>query len=366
MSRITFLVGPNGCGKTRELVRESGSIGDWPYHTAAVIANTPFVRFERRTRNRKVFRVSPAGINRVVSENLRNFFDSEGRDTFDISDLLEAIGFFPDIDLDVKVDKVNDFDLDKITTDLFEVEALSSILDILGAEGGGRFELSRHNDSFMRSLRGRNRILFKYIRELKREKLVASYDLIFRHRGRAPQIFAELSSGEQTLISTFLFIRSTLPSLGALFIDEPENSLHPEWQRRYLEILHMALGYHEAKIYLATHSPVVVSGALSSYGDDVEVVRVDGDARYPVEINQTSGPESVEEILWEAFDTITPVSHFLSIELSRVLQRLTDGQISQQEAENEIHSFKKRSYDNTQRELLSRVLDNIKRFSQNG
>jgi ABC-type cobalamin/Fe3+-siderophores transport system ATPase subunit len=365
MKRIIFFVGPNGCGKTRKLVKAASSSRAWPDTTAA-ISNTPFVRFARRNKNRKVFRVSPAGITKVVSENLRSFFDSEERDTFDVSDLLEVIGFHPVVELEVKLNGVKDFDFRQITSDQFEVDALSSALDVLSPEGGGSFELSRYSDSFTRSLRGRNRILFKYIQELKRAKLVSSYSLIFQHRERAPQLFAELSSGEQTLISTFLFIRSALPDLGALFIDEPENSLHPEWQRRYLEMLHMALGYHEAKIYLATHSPVLVSGALSSYGDDVGVIRVDGDTEHLVKISQVAGPESVEEILWDAFDTITPVSHFLSIELSRILQNLTDGQISQREAEAEIDEFKLRSYDRTQQKLLNRVSDNITKFLPNG
>ncbi|WBL32752.1 ATP-binding protein [Sinirhodobacter sp. HNIBRBA609] len=364
MSRITFFVGPNGCGKTRKLVKAASSIEVWRGVTAA-ISNTPFVRFERRSKNRKVFRVSPAGITKVVSDNLRSFFYSEGRDTFDVSDLLEVIGFLPIVELDVRINRFESFDIKKITSDSFEVEALSSVLDVLGAEGGGRFELSRHSDSFTQSLHGRNRILFKYIQELKRARLVSSYALIFHHRERTPQTFAELSSGEQTLISTFLFIRSALPSLRVLFVDEPENSLHPEWQRRYLEILHMALGYHEAKIYLASHSPVIVSGALSSYGDDVEIIRVDGDKEFPVEISQVDGPDSVEEILWGVFDTITPVSHFLSVELSRILQSLTDRKINQQEAVAEIHKFKMRSYDSTQKNLLTRVTENIEKFLPN-
>ena len=364
MKRITFFVGPNGCGKTRKLVRTARSSSAWNNTTAAV-ANTPFVRFARASKNRKVFRVSPTGIARVVSENLKNFFDSEARNTFDVSDLLETIGFQPIVELEVKLSGNNNVDIRKITSDSFEVEAISSALDVLRPEGGGIFELSRYSDSFSRSLRGRNRIIFKYIQELKRAEIVSSYSLIFHHEKRGPQVFSGLSSGEQTLISTFLFIRSALPNLDALFIDEPENSLHPEWQRRYLEMVQMALGYHEAKIYLATHSPVLVSGALSSYGNDVEVIRVDGDKDHLVKISQVTGPESVEEILWEAFDTITPVSHFLSIELSSLLQNLTDGRISRREAEDKIDEFKRRSYDRTQQELLDRVSDNITKFLPN-
>ena len=365
MKRITFFVGPNGCGKTRKLVKAASSGQRW-FDATAAIANTPFVRFERSRKSRKVFRVSPSGITNVVSKNLRNLFITEGRDTFDVSDLLETIGFRPIVEVEIQLEKQKYVDLRKITSDPFEVDAISSALESLLSEGGGRFDFSNYSDSFSRSVRDRNLVLFRYIQELKHAGVVSSYSLVFHHRERKAQIFSELSSGEQTLISTFLFIRSALPNLTALFIDEPENSLHPEWQRRYLEMIQMALGYHEAKIYLATHSPVLVSGALSSYGSDVEVIRVDGDKDHLVEISQAAGPESVEEILWEAFDTITPVSHYLSVELSRILQSLTDGQISQREAKDEIDVFKRRSYDRTQQELLNRVSDNLAKFLPNG
>jgi len=179
---------------------------------------------------------------------------------------------------------------------------------------------------------------------------------------RGSQYFKELSSGEQTLISTHLFIKTNRKKISTIFVDEPENSLHPEWQRRYIEMLQMALGYSEVKIVLATHSPVLVSGALSNYNRDVEVIKVDAGDLSVVDINDNNRPDSVEEILWEAFDTITPVSHFLSLELSRILQDLTDKKLSQEEARSQIQEFQDQSYDRKQQELLGVVLEKLSRF----
>ncbi|WP_411351370.1 AAA family ATPase [Leisingera aquaemixtae] len=212
-----------------------------------------------------VFRVSPAGINRVVAESLVQLFEFEGRASFDISYMLETIGFAPDVELEIRLSQHGlrrASLLDQFAIEEYDLDAIQSTLEEIGSRGLVRLSLSRSSDSFLRSIRERNGVFFKYIKELKRAKIVSSYSLIFFHPERGAQKFRELSSGEQTLISTYLFVRSKIPALNVLFIDEPENSLHPEWQRRYLEMLHMALGYHEASIFLASHSPVLVSGGI--------------------------------------------------------------------------------------------------------
>ena len=66
--------------------------------------------------------------------------------------------------------------------------------------------------------------------------------------------------------------------------------------------------------------------------------------------------------MWEAFHTITPVNHFLSIELSRTLQALTDGEISQEEAKERIREFQLQSYDSKQMKLLGVIMDRVSGF----
>ncbi len=362
MKRIVFYVGPNGCGKTRQLVISAKAVTSQERRSIA-IANTPFVRFPQTRERFKVFRVNPVGIGKVVNTNLRSFFNTDESDNFDASNLLQTIGFYPKIELEIQLSNHEDGNLGEIDATPYEIEAINSALNVLRYEGRkSRLDLSYSSDSFSRSLRERNGIILKYIKLLKAIGIVSSYELLFYHKERGSQYFKELSSGEQTLISTHLFIRTNHKKISTIFIDEPENSLHPEWQRRYIEMLHMALGYSDVKIVLATHSPVLVSGALANYGKDVEVIKVDGGDLSIVDINDNNGPDSVEEILWEAFDTITPVSHFLSIELSRILQSLTDKKLSKEEARSKIQDFQNKSYDRKQQELLKVVLEKLSRF----
>lgn len=331
----------------------------------AAIANTNFMRFSQSNKHQKTFRVSPQNIKRIVGRHLSEAFNSEPDNIFDISELLTEIGFLSNIEIEVKAGERIAFDPDIITHDPYEADALRSSIELLQITETSTFDLSFQSNSFSRSISERNRVLFKHANYLKREKLISEYNLVFYHKKRGRQLFNHLSSGEQTLISTLLFIRSNLPELEVIIVDEPENSLHPEWQRRYLEFIHMALGYHDIQIYLATHSPILVSGALSGYGNDVEIIRIEGDEEYLLEISEKTGPESVEKILWEAFETITPVNHFLSIKLSRLLQKVTDGVISPEAAEEEIQKLKKSSYDSKQKKLLNNISENLERFLPN-
>ncbi len=339
----------------------AGTQQAWP-RTTAVIANTPFGRFPQRTTSFGLFRVWPRGINGVVTKNISNFFGADGEENFDISDLLLRIGFEPKVTLEMQLDPYEEHKLDENSYEIEELDAIISAFETFGSSGVGRFDLFSSGGSLDRSLMKRTGILFKHINKLKRDRIVRSYALLFTHPERGVQKFDELSSGEQTLISTYLFIKSRLPNLGEIFIDEPENSLHPEWQRQYLETIHMALGYNDVKVTLASHSPVLVSGSLSSYGEEIEIVRVDGNKLKPVDVGGAKDHESVEAILWEAFDTVTPVSHFLSIELSRILQEFADGEINHEMAAKAVRSFQNQSYDGRQQKLLQRVLENLSEF----
>lgn len=364
-TRLRFLVGPNGSGKTRRLIRIS-EIAPQKGHRIAAIANTPFTTFPKSI-GVSSFTVSPKEIPRIVAKNLAQFFDAEGRDTFDMSDLLQAIGLDPTVSIAIETDEEK-IQLSKLLFRKSEVgEAVHSSLLFLSANEN-KATLSRDSSIYSRSLRGQHRIIFKHIRKLQRSGIVKSYNLIFSKKEngkRREKSFSELSSGEQTIISTYLFIRANLEHLETLLIDEPENSLHPEWQRQYMDFIHMALGYSDTRIIMASHSPLLVSGTLSSYGDEVSVVKVSDGA--PDEDVFAHGGEagSVEEILWRAFQTITPTNHFLSSEISDIIQNMIEGATSESDAIAQLKEFKDSSYDQTQSELISEIIKKLPELLQN-
>ncbi len=71
---------------------------------------------------------------------------------------------------------------------------------------------------------------------------------------------ASRSSGEQCLFLLFLGIISSIDDNSLILIDEPEISLHPSWQQRFVEILNKSLSkYSGCHFIIATHSPLIVS-----------------------------------------------------------------------------------------------------------
>ena len=73
------------------------------------------------------------------------------------------------------------------------------------------------------------------------------------------------SSGELLLLSTLTFISSYIKRNSIILIDEPENSLHPKWQKDYISLLLKVLtdyfkdDFKFFNIACATHSPFILS-----------------------------------------------------------------------------------------------------------
>ncbi|MDR2270446.1 MAG: AAA family ATPase [Sphingobacterium sp.] len=71
---------------------------------------------------------------------------------------------------------------------------------------------------------------------------------------------SEASSGEQCIFTTFLGISSNIVDNSLIVIDEPEISLHPEWQEKYITLLIDTFqNYKNCHFIIATHSPQLVS-----------------------------------------------------------------------------------------------------------
>lgn len=83
---------------------------------------------------------------------------------------------------------------------------------------------------------------------------------------------AEFSSGQWQVLSSLLFVSLAVEDDTLILVDEPENSLHPQWQREYLNLLAKAIsscmGVH---VLVATHSPLVASSLTPQ---DAEVIRL--------------------------------------------------------------------------------------------
>lgn len=111
---------------------------------------------------------------------------------------------------------------------------------------------------------------------------------------------SSLSSGQQSMMMNAVIISSFARKNALICIDEPENSLHPEWQLNYMSFIDFLcpknIGCH---ILIATHSPQIISGVKSENGCVVSLIKNDkliydyeDDNRYP----DVSSASTVHEI----------------------------------------------------------------------
>jgi hypothetical protein len=103
---------------------------------------------------------------------------------------------------------------------------------------------------------------------------VAKTEFVSLHQSLKKRISsAELSSGQWSWLSSFCGIFAEMEDRTLLLIDEPENSLHPQWQRRYMQSLLEGInGYKNCQVVLATHSPFIAAGLPPSIGRVVQLI----------------------------------------------------------------------------------------------
>lgn len=103
--------------------------------------------------------------------------------------------------------------------------------------------------------------------------MVCGFKLSEKEDNRKFIVFGDASSGEQCLALMLLGIAGKIKDNSLICIDEPEISLHPEWQSKFIKLLGSI--YSDVKgchFVIATHSPHIISN-LS--GDNSFILNMD-------------------------------------------------------------------------------------------
>ncbi|BCN92773.1 hypothetical protein THMIRHAM_05580 [Thiomicrorhabdus immobilis] len=182
--------------------------------------------------------------------------------------------------------------------------------------------------------------------------------LFFRKNGREFD-FKLASSGEATLIYTAFFLGFHLQKFKNkkvfILIDEPENSLHPKWQRQYIENLRNIFPYYDFEFHIATHSPIFIAGAQK---EGALLHRFNGQ-RFEKLDADTLG---IEDSLIDQFGIVTPQNHSLSERCIDLINDVDDKKLSISDALKVVDSFLKSSFDEQQKDFLLGVEDLIKQI----
>lgn len=390
---VSILVGPNGSGKSsflRDLVRRYRNERE-----IVVVCNTPHDRFARL---QGVLRISIGKTNgspRVVVKNsVAQALSGSGADFYRISATLEYCGYRPRFGFSIDGARSYGASLE----DLWEKSPRTLSADHVGDVDGVPPEdlvpkhpwdpsdedlqlaisfLQRHdpremiwidaNDSVHDFSRSR-----EFASVLKLESRLRAWNVIrgvrvFLVRDDGENIeMQHASSGQLALISSLLFVITNAGRDPIVIIDEPENSLHPNWQREYVDKLLAALSYRNATVIMATHAPLLVTGAITSNRNIVSVFGTsDGRARrLPIEAG--GSPASIEEILWQAFEVVTPANHFVSETIVDAISAFERGEKGKREILSMIEHMKAESFDERQQVFFEAVEELVEKVEGGG
>lgn len=351
--QVAILVGPNGAGKSNFLLKLAER--NRYLHEVAVICNTAYDRFAglrgvQRISAGKGFHSPMSIIKRCVLATM----DTSDSRYFQIGSILEYCGYAPRFGFKIRPAKREDRKLSDL---YFTNDTYRGFVDLI--------ERSPHHDTVWvdaSSSGARYPYTIDIVgilsleRELRKDRVLRGIDIHLERRDDAREIeLRQASSGELSLMSSMIFLVSSLSDNPVVVIDEPENSLHPTWQREYIDTILTTLRYHGAGIVVATHSPIIVTGAIAQNPGSIAVFQIRDGRPRRLDLDHGSTGGSIEELLWRAFEVVTPASHFVSEELVGAVSKFEAGTATKGEVFQLIERMKSASFDPKQEAFLEAV-----------
>lgn len=174
------------------------------------------------------------------------------------------------------------------------------------------------------------------IYKLKQYNLVSSTNTTFHKQG-CNITSDEMSSGEFAMLSTILSISAAAKDPHTLILlDEPELSLHPNWQMTLINNLDKALSKQVCHLLIATHSHMLVSDLPNNRSSVTHIEKDEkGDLTATVIPECTYG-WSAEEVLLKVFNTATDRNRYFGERISKLLEKMGNNTIKPHEVADEL------------------------------
>lgn len=138
------------------------------------------------------------------------------------------------------------------------------------------------------------------------------------------------SSGEIHILFLMTNILSNIDKYSLILIDEPEISLHPNWQMKIINLLKTVLRNCDDNVHsiIATHSHFMVSD-LDKKSSSVLVIEKKNQSIISKEIKEDTYGWSAENILYNVFNVPSTRNYYLADELDCILEEISMGKIEE-------------------------------------
>jgi hypothetical protein len=178
----------------------------------------------------------------------------------------------------------------------------------------------------------------------------------------------ESSSGEYNLIGSMVALIASIQPNSLIFIDEPEISLHPNWQMKYLSFLRELLSdekYSSCHIIVATHSHFIISDLKAESSSVIALSRDDESnvlSSRLLEGSNTFG-WSAEEVLFRVFNVKSSRNHYFEMAVAELLDMLYNKSSETNKMKRIVKQLKELnlSEDDPLNELIEETEDFIKK-----
>ncbi|MFA7287500.1 MAG: AAA family ATPase [Melioribacteraceae bacterium] len=169
------------------------------------------------------------------------------------------------------------------------------------------------------------------------------------------------SSGEYHFIISMIGLLANIQNNSLICIDEPDISLHPNWQMKYINFLKRIFkGYPSCQFIIASHSHFMVSDLEPSSSYLVGLKRDTEGKIKAVELPQNTYGWSAENILYSIFNVRTTRNYYFEQHLREILRLIS-------EKSNDIDSIKLlykeiEIYKLDEMDPLNIILDNVRDY----
>lgn len=195
--------------------------------------------------------------------------------------------------------------------------------------------------------------MFHKLQPLRRAGFLNLIGVEVTHQSGLSSDLRSASSGTLSMVSALIALASVIDNGSLVLIDEPELSLHPEWQVKYVDLLVKTFGrYRGCHFVVATHSPMVIS-ELPTHA---EVVSLDQDGLPPTRDMQG---QSADFLLAEAFGLATNGNLYIKSRIVDALRLVANGKANSVEFKVTLNDLKKFEKDLDDEDPSKEIISNL-------
>lgn len=173
----------------------------------------------------------------------------------------------------------------------------------------------------------------------------------------------ETSSGEYHLISTMIGLFASMSHNSLVLIDEPEISLHPNWQMKYMHFLKdIFKDFSSSHFLITSHSHFLVSD-LDGKSSFISGLIKEDEKVNSIPIPQDTWGWSAEEVLYKVFKVRTTRNHYFEFDLYEMMSLVENQSEEKKKISELIEKLEKFKY--SPEDPLNILLEKAKTYIAN-